>query len=42
MDPAMLGLGASIGFLAGFAALFTMTHLRRSTAKLEPSFVEVK
>jgi len=40
MDPAMLGLGASIGFLAGFAALFTMTHLRRSTAKLEPSFVE--
>ncbi len=42
MNPAMLGLGASIGFLAGFAALFTMTHLRRSTAKLEPSFVEVK
>jgi putative peptidoglycan lipid II flippase len=42
MDPAMLGLGASIGFLAGFAVLFTMTHLRRSTAKLEPSFVEVK
>jgi putative peptidoglycan lipid II flippase len=42
MDPTMLGLGASIGFLAGFAALFTMTHLRRSTAKLEPSFVEVE
>jgi putative peptidoglycan lipid II flippase len=42
MDPAMLGLGASIGFLAGFAVLFTMTHLRRSTAKFEPSFVEVK
>jgi putative peptidoglycan lipid II flippase len=42
MDPAMLGLGASIGFLAGFAVLFTMTHLRRSTAKLEPSLVEVK
>jgi putative peptidoglycan lipid II flippase len=42
MDPTMLGLGASVGFLAGFAALFTMTHLRRGAAKLEPSLVEVE
>jgi putative peptidoglycan lipid II flippase len=41
-DPTLLGLGASVGFLAGFAVLFTMTHLRRNTAKLEPTFVEVK
>jgi putative peptidoglycan lipid II flippase len=40
MDPAMLGIGASIGLLAGFAALFAMIHLRRKTAKLEPSLVE--
>jgi putative peptidoglycan lipid II flippase len=42
MDPVKLGLGASIGFLAGFAALFTMTHLRRGAAKLEPALAEVK
>jgi len=39
MTPGTLGLGASIGFLAGFAALFAMIHLRRNTAKLEPSLV---
>lgn len=39
-NPAVLGLGASAGLLAGFAALFTMIHLRRNTAKLEPSLVE--
>jgi putative peptidoglycan lipid II flippase len=39
-NPAMLGMGASIGFLAGFAALFTMIHLQRNTAKLQPSLVE--
>jgi putative peptidoglycan lipid II flippase len=28
-NPVMLGLGASIGLLAGFVALFAMMHLRR-------------
>jgi hypothetical protein len=36
----MLGMGASIGLVAGFAALFALIHFRRSAAKLEPSFVE--
>jgi putative peptidoglycan lipid II flippase len=39
-DPALLGLGASIGFLAGFAALFAMVHLRGKAAKLEPVLAE--
>jgi putative peptidoglycan lipid II flippase len=39
-NPAMLGTGASIGLLAGFAALFTMIHLQRNAAKLQPSLVE--
>jgi putative peptidoglycan lipid II flippase len=39
-DPALLGLGASIGLLAGFAALFAMIHLRRNAAKPEPALVE--
>ncbi len=39
-NPAMLGMGASLGLLAGFAALFAMIHLRRNTAQLEPSLVE--
>lgn len=39
-DPAFLGLGASIGLLAGFAALFVMIHIRRNAAKLEPALVE--
>jgi len=42
MSPGTLGLGASIGFLAGFAALFAMIHLRRNAAKLEPSLVEAR
>jgi hypothetical protein len=28
-SPLSIGLGASIGFLAGFAALFTMIHARK-------------
>jgi putative peptidoglycan lipid II flippase len=40
MSPTMLGLGASIGLLTGFAALFTMIHVRRQGAKLEASWVE--
>jgi putative peptidoglycan lipid II flippase len=39
-DPAMLGMGPSIGLVAGFAALFALMHFRRNTAKLEPSLVE--
>lgn len=42
MSPGTLGLGASIGFLAGFAALFAMIHLRRNTATLEPSLAEAR
>lgn len=38
-NPAMLGMGASAGLLAGFAALFAMVHFRRNATKLEPSFV---
>lgn len=34
MTPAMLGLGASAGLLTGFAALFTMIHLRRGPVQL--------
>lgn len=40
-DPAMLGMGASIGLIAGFAALFALIHFRRNAAKLEPSLVEL-
>jgi putative peptidoglycan lipid II flippase len=39
-SPITLGLGASIGLFVGFAALFAMIHLRRQTARLEPSLVE--
>jgi putative peptidoglycan lipid II flippase len=39
-SPVTLGFGASIGFLAGFAALFTMIHMRRQSSKLETSLVE--
>jgi hypothetical protein len=28
-SPLSIGLGASIGFLAGFATLFTMIHARK-------------
>jgi peptidoglycan biosynthesis protein MviN/MurJ (putative lipid II flippase) len=42
MSPATLGMGASIGFLAGFAALFATIHLRRNAAKLEPSLVQAR
>jgi putative peptidoglycan lipid II flippase len=34
-SPAALGLGASIGLLTGFAALFAMVHIRRQGATLE-------
>ena len=40
MSPATLGMGASVGLLAGFAVLFAMIHLRRNAAKLEPLLVE--
>lgn len=39
-DPALLGLGASVGLLAGFAALFIMIHIRHNAAKLQPALVE--
>jgi putative peptidoglycan lipid II flippase len=39
-NPVMLGLGASAGLLAGFAALFAMIHLRRNAANLKPSLVQ--
>ena len=42
MSPGTLGLGASIGFLAGFAALFAMIHLRRNAAKLEPALMQAR
>jgi len=34
-SPITLGLGASAGLIAGFAALFAMIHVRRQTATLE-------
>jgi putative peptidoglycan lipid II flippase len=40
-SPVMLGLGASIGLFVGFAVLFAMIHLRRRTAELEASLVDV-
>ena len=42
MSPGTLGLGPSIGFLAGFAALFAMIHLRRNAAKLEPFLMQAR
>lgn len=39
-DPSMLGMGASIGLVAGFAALFALIQFRRNAAKLEPTLVE--
>ena len=39
-NPAMLGVGASVGLLTGFAALFAMVHMRRTSAKLAGSLVE--
>jgi putative peptidoglycan lipid II flippase len=42
VNPAMLGLGASIGLFAGFAALFAMIHLRRRTRQLEPVLAEAR
>jgi len=38
-DPAVLGLGASVGLIAGFAALFAMIHIRRKAARLDRSLV---
>jgi putative peptidoglycan lipid II flippase len=35
-SPITLGLGASIGLLTGFAALFAMVHMRRQSVTLEP------
>jgi putative peptidoglycan lipid II flippase len=34
-SPVTLGLGASIGLLTGFAALFAMIHVRRQSARLD-------
>lgn len=39
-SPITLGLGASIGLLTGFAALFAMVHMRRQSARVESSLVE--
>jgi putative peptidoglycan lipid II flippase len=39
-NPATLGWGASLGLLAGFATLFTMVHVRRKAADMEPALVE--
>jgi putative peptidoglycan lipid II flippase len=39
-DPAMLGVGASVGLVVGFAALFALMHFRRGATNLEPSLVE--
>jgi putative peptidoglycan lipid II flippase len=35
-DPAMLGLGASMGLIAGFAALFAMVQFQRRSEHLAP------
>jgi putative peptidoglycan lipid II flippase len=35
-DPAILGLGASAGMMAGFIILFALIHLRRRTLQLDP------
>jgi putative peptidoglycan lipid II flippase len=40
-NPIALGLGASVGLLAGFAVLFAMIHVRRRSAERAPSLVEV-
>ena len=39
-NPATLGWGASIGLMMGFAALFTMIHVRRKAVDLKPALVE--
>jgi putative peptidoglycan lipid II flippase len=39
-SPIALGLGASIGLLTGFAALFAMIHMRRHGARLAASWVQ--
>jgi hypothetical protein len=39
--PAMLGMGASAGLMAGFLALFALIHLRRRAVHVEPARVEV-
>jgi putative peptidoglycan lipid II flippase len=41
-DPALLGVGPSVGLTAGFAALFALIHFQRNAAKLEPLFVEAR
>lgn len=41
-DPALLGVGPSIGFIAGFAILFALIHLRRKTVELTAPLVEVR
>jgi putative peptidoglycan lipid II flippase len=39
-DPAMLGVGASLGLAAGFAALFAMVHLQRKNVALTPALAD--
>jgi hypothetical protein len=39
-SPITLGLGASIGLLTGFAALFAMVHMRRQSAGVETTLAE--
>ena len=41
-SPITLGLGASIGLLTGFAALFAMVHMRRQSTTLEAPLVEAR
>jgi len=35
-NPAILGLGASAGLMAGFIVLFTVIHLRRRALPIDP------
>jgi putative peptidoglycan lipid II flippase len=39
-NPAVLGWGASVGLMAGFAALFAAAHWRRRAASLMPEAVQ--
>ncbi len=39
-NPAMLGVGASAGLIAGFATLFLLIHARRGATQREPALME--